>query len=107
MTTNVPLPTFTPAGLVVPTEPQILAGVLADWSTAFASTGRQLNTALTTPQGQLSQSEAYMLSQLYSGYLQIINGVDPATADGAFQDALGRIYFLNRWYGVTCRLARA
>lgn len=96
MTTNVPLPTFTPAGLVVPTEPQILTGVQADWVGAFASTGRQLNTALTTPQGQLAQSEAYMLSQLYAGYLQIINGVDPATADGAFQDALGRIYFLNR-----------
>lgn len=96
MTTNVPLPNFTPAGLVVPTEPQILTGVQADWVAAFASSGRQLNTALTTPQGQLAQSEAYMLSQLYAGYLQIINGVDPATADGAFQDALGRIYFLTR-----------
>lgn len=96
MTTNVPLPNFTPAGLVVPTEPQILTGVQADWVAAFASSGRQLNTALTTPQGQIAQSEAYMLSQLYAGYLQIINGVDPATADGAFQDALGRIYFLTR-----------
>lgn len=96
MTTNVPLPNFTPAGLVVPTEPQILTGVQADWVAAFASSGRQLNTALTTPQGQLAQSEAYMLSQLYAGYLQLINGVDPATADGAFQDALGRIYRLTR-----------
>lgn len=96
MTTNVPLPTFTPAGLTVPTEPQLLSGVLADWVAAFAPSGRQLSTALTTPQGQLAQSQAYMLSQLYAGYLQIINGVDPATADGAFQDALGRIYFLTR-----------
>lgn len=96
MTTNVPLPNFTPSGLVVPTEPQILAGVQADMVAAFASSGRQLNTALTTPQGQLAQSEAYMLSQLYSGLLQVINAVDPATSDGAYQDALGRIYFLSR-----------
>lgn len=96
MTTNVPLPVFSPAGLSVPTEPQILAGVLADWVAAFAPSGRALNTELTTPQGQLAQSQAYMLSQLNAGLLQIINGVDPATADGAFQDALGRIYFLTR-----------
>lgn len=96
MTTNVPLPTFTTAGLTVPTEPQVLEGVFADWVSAFAPSGRALNTALTTPQGQLAQSQAYMLTQLYAGYLQVINAVDPATADGAFQDALGRIYFLTR-----------
>lgn len=96
MTTNVPLPSFTDAGLTVPTEPQILDGVLADWTDAFALSGRTLNTELTTPQGQLSQSQAYMLSQLYAGYLQVINAVDPATSSGAFQDALGRIYFLTR-----------
>lgn len=96
MTTNVPLPTFTPAGLSVPTEPQILQGVMADLVAAFATSGRALNTELTTPQGQLAQSQAHMLSQLNAGLLQIINGVDPATSGGAFQDALGRIYFLTR-----------
>lgn len=96
MTTNVPLPSFTNAGLTVPTEPQILTGVFADMQDAFALSGRALNTELTTPQGQLAQSQAYMLSVLYAGYLQIINAVDPATSSGAFQDALGRIYFLTR-----------
>lgn len=96
MTTNVPLPTFSAAGLSVPTEPELLTGVFADYVDAFALTGRQLNTELTTPQGQLAQSQAYMLSVLNAAYLQIINGVDPATASGAFQDALGRIYFLSR-----------
>lgn len=95
-TTNVPLPTFTPAGLVVPTEPEVLAGVFADYTSAFAPSGITLNTELTTPQGQLAQSQAYMLTQLNAGWLQIINGVDPLTASGAFQDALGRIYFLTR-----------
>lgn len=96
MTTNVPLPTFTDAGLTVPTEPQILTGVLADMVDAFAASGRALNTELTTPQGQLAQSQAYMLSQLNAGWLQLVANVDPATASGAFQDALGRIYFLTR-----------
>lgn len=95
-TTNVPLPVFTDAGLVVPTEPQILAGVFADYVSAFALSGKALNTELTTPQGQLAQSEAYMLSQLNASLAQIIAGVDPDTSYGAFQDALGRIYFLTR-----------
>lgn len=95
-TTNVPLPTFSTAGLSVPTEPEILAGVFADWVAAFALAGKSLNTELTTPQGQLAQSQAYMLSQLNAGLLRVINGVDPTTAAGEFQDALGRIYFLTR-----------
>lgn len=95
-TTNVPLPTFTTAGLTVPTEPEILTGVFADWVSAFAQSGKTLNTELTTPQGQIAQSQAYMLSQLYAGFLHIINNVDPSTASGEFQDALGRIYFLTR-----------
>ncbi|MFB0007798.1 baseplate J/gp47 family protein [Xanthomonas euvesicatoria] len=96
MTTNVPLPTFSDAGLTVPTEPQILQGVFADYVDAFAQSGRALNTELTTPQGQLAQSQAYMLAQLNGALLQLIANVDPATSTGAFQDALGRIYFLTR-----------
>ncbi len=96
MTTNVPLPTFSASGLSVPTEPEVLTGVLGDWVDAFALSGKALNTELTTPQGQLAQSQAYMLTVLNAGLLQIINGVDPATSSGRFQDALGRIYFLTR-----------
>ncbi len=96
MTTNVPLPSFTDAGLAIPTEPQVLSGVFADMVAAFAASGKALNTELTTPQGQLAQSQAYMVTQLYAAMLQIINAVDPATSSGAFQDALGRIYYLTR-----------
>lgn len=94
--TNVPLPVFTDAGLSVPTEPEILAGVFADWVAAFALQGKALNTELTTPQGQLSQTQAYLLSVSNAQRLQLIANVDPDTAAGAFQDALGRIYFLTR-----------
>ncbi len=94
--TNVPLPQFTNAGLTVPTEPEILAGVFSDWVSAFAASGQALNTELTTPQGQLAQSQSYMLAQLNARLAQLIANVDPLTASGAFQDALGKIYFLTR-----------
>lgn len=96
ITSNVPRPVFGPAGITVPTEPAILAGVLADWQAAFASTGRALNPELTTPQGQLAQTQAHLLNLLNAGLLELVAGVDPATSSGAFQDALGRIYFLKR-----------
>lgn len=95
-TTNVPLPEFTDAGLIVPTEPEILVGILADYVSAFALQGKALNTELTTPQGQLSQSQAYMLTVFNAALLQLIANMDPNTSSGAFQDALGQIYFITR-----------
>lgn len=94
--TNVPLPTFTPAGLVTYDEQTILAGVQQDWVSAFALAGKTLNTELTTPQGQIQQSESYIVAAVQAALAQLIASVDPMTAAGVFQDALGRIYFLTR-----------
>ena len=96
MATNVPLPVFTPTGLQTSDEQAILAGVQADWVSAFARTGKTLNTELTTPQGQLQQSQAYMVAAFQAALAQLIANVDPMTSSGVFQDALGRIYFLTR-----------
>lgn len=96
MTTNVPLPTFTPAGLVTNSEQSILAGVLADYVAAFALTGKTLSTALTTPQGQLASSQSYMVADFQALLAQLIANVDPLTSSGAYQDALLRIYLLTR-----------
>lgn len=95
-TTSVPLPQFTPTGLVTASEQAILQGVLADYVAAFAATGKTLNTELTTPQGQLASSQAYMVAAFQAMLAQLIANVDPLTSSGAFQDALGRIYFLTR-----------
>ena len=95
-TTNVPLPVFTPTGLQTYNEQAILAGVQADWVSAFALTGKTLNTELTTPQGQLQQSQSYMVAAFQAALAQLIANVDPMTSSGVFQDALGRIYFLTR-----------
>lgn len=96
MTTNVPLPTFTSTGVSVPAPQAVLAGVQQDWVQAFAATGKALSTELTTPQGQLQQSQAYMISAFFAALAQMVANVDPLTSSGTYQDALGRIYFLTR-----------
>lgn len=95
-TTSVPLPQFTPTGLVTASEQAILQGVLADYVAAFAATGKTLSPELTTPQGQLASSQAYMVAAFQAMLAKLIANVDPLTSSGAYQDALGRIYFLTR-----------
>jgi hypothetical protein len=91
--TNVPLPSFTDVGFTSPTEQENLAGVLADFNDAF---GGALNPSLSTPQGQLATSLAAVLSAFNDLFVDYTNQIDPAFASGRMQDALARIYFLNR-----------
>lgn len=93
MTTNVPAPTFGAAGFLAPAESDILAGVQADQQAAF---GGNLNPSLTTPQGQLAQSMAAIIGDKNNQFLALANGVDPAFAAGRMQDAIGRIYYIER-----------
>lgn len=92
-TSSVPTIQFTGAGLVVPDESAILAGVQADHNAAF---GGNLNPALSTPQGQLASSTAAIIAAHNALFAKFVQQVDPATASGAMQDAIGRIYFLDR-----------
>ena len=93
MTTHVPSPVFGDKGFVPQNESAILAGVQADQQDAF---GGDLNPALSTPQGQLAQSEAAIIGEVVNQFLFLANGVDPAYASGRMQDAIGRIYFIER-----------
>lgn len=90
---SVPAIQFTDAGLIIPSESDILSGVLADMNAAF---GGGLNPALETPQGQLASSQAAIVADKNAEVAYIVNQVDPQYSDGRFQDAIGRIYFLNR-----------
>ena len=90
---SVPKIQFTPAGLVIPAETDVLAGVQADINAAF---GGGLNPALETPQGQLASSQAAVIGDKNNEVVTIVNQVDPQYSDGRFQDAIGRIYFLTR-----------
>lgn len=99
MTTNVPQPQFTTKGFIAPPDSAILAGVIADLQEAF---GGNLNlnvndtNSLATPQGQLATSMAAIISNAYGMWQMLTNQVDPAYAQGRMQDAIARIYFLER-----------
>jgi len=90
---SVPKIQFTPAGLVIPAETAVLAGVQDDINAAF---GGGLNPALETPQGQLASSQAAVIGDKNNEFALFVNQVDPQYAADRFQDAIGRIYFLTR-----------
>jgi hypothetical protein len=91
--TSVPEPTFTAVGFVPPESSAVLAGVQADIDAAFGNT---LSYALTTPQGQLASSEAAVVDNVYALFCYYANQTDPAYATGRMQDAIARLYFLER-----------
>jgi hypothetical protein len=92
-TTSVPQIAFTPQGPIIPSDADILAGVQIDMNIAF---GGGLNPALSTPQGQLASSTAAVISDKDAEIALLCNQVDPQFATGRFQDAIARIYFLER-----------
>lgn len=99
MTTSVPPIVFTPTGLDVPDEADILAGVQADMQAAF---GGKLNFGTTAQPGgappQVQQATSYtaIIADANGVVAELIDQVDPDNATGFMQDAIGRIYFLNR-----------
>ncbi|NRN30025.1 baseplate J/gp47 family protein [Photorhabdus heterorhabditis] len=93
LTTSVPGVTFTKTGLTVPDEVDILNGRLNDLATAM---GGAMSTSLTTPQGQIAMSDAAIIADKNDQLLAIVNQINPDYATGRFQDAIGRIYFLDR-----------
>ena len=92
-TTSVPAIQFTPEGVILPTDAAILAGVQSDINAAF---GGGVNPSLATPQGQIASSNSAIISDKNSAIAYIANQVDPQYAEGRFQDAIGRIYFMTR-----------
>lgn len=92
-TTQVPSPSFTDTGFTAPSSADVLAGTQADLNNAF---GGNLSQNQETPQGQLSASMAAMIAATNDLFCLITNQVDPAYASGRMQDAIGRIYFIER-----------
>jgi hypothetical protein len=90
---SIPVPTFTTTGLSVPSETDIKAGVWALFQDAF---GGRLNESDATPQGQLVTSITAALGASNDLLLQYTNLVDPALSSGRMQDAIARIYYLER-----------
>ncbi len=93
MSTSVPPIQWLTTGVVLPTDAAILAGEQADINSAF---GGGVNPSLSTPQGQIASSNSAIISDKNSAIAYIANQVDPQYAEGRFQDAIGRIYFMTR-----------
>jgi hypothetical protein len=98
--TNVPVPEWTDKGFVVPATADILAGVQADINAAFGGnlnfTTNDGSTTNPTPQGQLAASETAVIDNANALFLRYTQQVDPAFAEGRMQDAIARIYFIER-----------
>jgi len=90
---TVPTPTFGPNGFVAPPEADILDAIQADINVAL---GGNVNPGLTTPQGQLASSMAAIVGDANATFLWYTSQVDPALNSGRMQDAIGRIYFIQR-----------
>jgi len=93
MPTNVPSLAFTPTGVTLPDEQDILNGALADMNTAL---GGGMSQSLSSPQGQWAQSLTAIIGDKNDDIAEVVNQVNPDTASGRYQDAIGRIYFLDR-----------
>lgn len=90
---SVPPIQFTPSGLIIPSDTDILAGAQIDINYAF---GGGVNPALNTPQGQLASSETAIISDKDAQIALVVNQIDPQYSSGRFQDAIGRLYFMTR-----------
>jgi len=90
---SVPKIEFTDNGLVLPQESDILTGCSTDINAAF---GNRLSANLETPQGQLASSWTAIIADKNDSFAQFVSLVDPATSSGIMQDAIAKLYFLER-----------
>jgi len=97
---SVPPINWAPSGPAVPDESAILDGIFADTNAAFGGNMNVTNADgspnVKTPQGQLASSVTAIIGAKNDDILEVVNGVDPDLSDGRFQDAIGRIYFIDR-----------
>ncbi len=97
-------------GFVAENTSVIREAIAKTWKQAFATDTDlpELDTDNETPAGQLIDAQAALVSKADAQYLHLANMFNPETAEGVFQDALARIYFLNRQIAmptyVTCQV---
>lgn len=91
--TAVPDVTISENGLLVPDVADVLAGRLTDMTNSLGGGASQ---SLSSPQGQIAQSDTEIIAQVYDKLLCLFNQMSPDYATGRFQDGIGRIYFMDR-----------
>ncbi|NNS07349.1 baseplate J/gp47 family protein [Erwinia sp. JH02] len=91
--TAVPGVTITETGLLVPDIADVLSGRLTDMDSAMGGGSSQ---SLSSPQGQISQSDTEIIATNYDALLCLFNQMNPDYATGRWQDGIGRIYYMDR-----------
>lgn len=91
--TAVPGVTITENGLLVPDVSDVLSGRLTDMDTAM---GGGASRSLSSPQGQIAQSDTEIIATNNDALLCLFNQMNPDYATGRWQDGIGRIYFMER-----------
>lgn len=89
---------FNPQTGLYPDEITVVReNVRQDWIDAFKKDGLPpLNTEPETPAGQLIDSQTAAIADKDAEVLYLANQFNPETAEGIWQDALAKIYFLKR-----------
>ena len=102
--------TFDPTtGLVAEDTAVIRQRVAQQWKNAFNISAEtpELNTEAETPAGQLIDGQTALIAEKDAEILRMGNNFNPQTATGVAQDALAKIYFLERQVAeptlVTCQ----
>lgn len=104
MSSNVPALQITSTGVVAPEAVTIRDGVLTDENIAF---GGELDIVTpSTPQAYLADQLTTNIRNSNAAIAYFVSQVDPATAEGRMQDAIARIYFLER-NGATASVVQA
>ena len=90
---TIPTLQITDAGIKAPPTNEVIDGVWEMFKKAF---GKDINTAMNTPQGQLVTSLAAIITDERNQMINLLNQFDPRYAQGIWQDGLGYIYFMTR-----------
>lgn len=90
---TVPSIEITEQGVVAPPTSEVVSGF---WDIFVNAFGGDLNTAMSTPQGQLVTSLSAMTQDERNQIIKLINMIDPRYSEGVYQDAIAYIYFLTR-----------
>lgn len=85
-------------GIIAEDTAVIRSRVAGKWKSAFAlnTDNAALNTDAETPAGQLVDGETALIARKDSNLVYIANQFNPVTATGMFQDALAKLYFIER-----------
>jgi len=93
----IPSVKITPQGYDAPSRQSVTDAL---WGMLKEAFGSNLNVDPRSPQGQLVTSLTAALTDRDSQFIELANNFDPRYSSGAFQEALGAVYFLRRNQGV-------